>query len=226
MLKMQTCKAVLIIGESGTGKSTSIESLNPAETFIIAVTAKPLPFRGAFKMYTRWCKENPTGNYYVTDDWQKIITVFNSVNSNMPHIKTVVIDDFQYVMCNEYMKRTGEKGWEKFNDMAHHSWSVFNELNKAREDLDCFIMSHSEVIGDTAKVKCIGKMLETKIGVEGLFTTILHSVRNDSGYGFITQYHKNYMAKSPRGMLESFIENDLQLVKTKMNEYFNEDIAA
>lgn len=218
---------VLIMGESGTGKSSSIEKLDSKETFIIAVTGKPLPFRGAAKRYTRFGKENPEGNYKVTDDWKNILTVIEYVDTKMPHIKTLVIDDFQYVMCNEFMRKADEKGWDKFTDIGKHAWLILEALTKCRPDLDCFILSHTETTGEgKAKFKTIGKMLDEKITVEGLFTVVLHSLVTDKGYGFLTQYHKNYVAKSPRGMFENFIDNDLLLIKNKIYCYFNEDVAA
>src|SRR5665213_393234 len=101
--------ASLIIGESGTGKSTSIRNLNPSETFIINVLNKPLPFKGYKSFYTKISADAKTGNYYSSDDYQRIEQLIKKVNAERPEIKTLIIDDFQYLMANEFMRRALER---------------------------------------------------------------------------------------------------------------------
>lgn len=104
--------SVLIIAESGSGKSTSIENLNPKETFIINVANKPLPFKGWKSMYILWSKDNPTGNLYAKYDADSIVACMKYISEKRPEIKTIVVDDFQYMMGFEYMEKALEKGWK------------------------------------------------------------------------------------------------------------------
>lgn len=213
---------VLIMGESGTGKSTSIKTLNPAETFVINILDKPLPFKGYKNNYVRCSKENPMGNYFSGDNAEKIKDYIIGVSNRMPHIKTIIIDDFQYLMANEFMRRAKEKSFEKFTEIAQNAWSCILQAQSAREDLDVFILTHNEYSSDGVyKCKTIGKMLDEKIVLEGMFTVVLHSVVYDRKYRFITQHDGAHIAKSPSGMFENItIDNDLSYVKEKMKEYF------
>lgn len=101
---------ILVVGESGTGKSTSIETLDPKETFIINIKGKPLPFKGFNKNYTIATKDNPDGNMVKTDKAAAILKTLSHISENMPHIKTVIIDDFQYMAAEEFMAKALEKG--------------------------------------------------------------------------------------------------------------------
>jgi hypothetical protein len=111
-------QSVLIIAESGSGKSTSIETLNPKETFIINVANKPLPFKGWKSKYVTWSKENPTGNLYSKPEADSIVACMRYVSEKRPEIKVIVIDDFQYMSGFEYMEKALEKGYDKFTKMA------------------------------------------------------------------------------------------------------------
>lgn len=216
--------AVLIIGEPGTGKSTSIRNLKTEETFIINVIGKPLPFRHAKKLYTQVTQEG--GNYIEVDEYSKIIKVIQGINSKRPDIKNLIIDDFQYVLSFEFMRRATEKSYEKFTEIAQHAWMMIKEVCICRQDLACFFLSHSDT-DSNGKVgfKSIGKMLQEKISVEGLFTIVLHSLIVDSKYKFLTQNDGIHIAKSPMGMFEErLIDNDLNDVLNKIHTYYNEDI--
>lgn len=214
--------SVLIIGQSGTGKSTSIRTLDPKSTFVISVIDKALPFKGGRTQYTHikgWNdKEN---NLMITDDWQKIVKCIAVVNAR-PDIKTLVIDDAQYILANEFMRRSGERGFDKYSEMGKHYWDIVNALMGCRDDLISFVLSHSEIDAHgRSKVKTIGKLLDEKITIEGMFTTVLHTQAGDDGYYFLTQTDGTCVAKSPIGMFdETRIENDLQLVNSKIREYF------
>jgi len=216
---------VLVIGQSGSGKSTSIRSLDPKTTFVINVLDKPLPFRAYKKNYIPITKENKDGNYYSTNDWSQVIKCINMVSSEMRNITTLIIDDWQYILAYEFMRRVSEKGFDKFAELANHGWSTIDTCMRSRENLTCFIMSHSDV-DSTGRSKCktIGKMLDEKITIEGLFTTVLHSRVVDGNYLFQTQYDGEFLAKSPMGMFDEFlIPNDLYAVKGAVEGYFNDD---
>jgi len=218
----------LIIGESGTGKSTSLQMLDPKETFIINVLDKPLPFRGYKKNYVKisgW--DDTTGNYYASDDYLKIMRCIKMINECRPDIKNLIIDDWQYTMCNEFMRRATETGFVKFTEIGQHAWSIIKSLTDCREDLFCFVLSHSDT-DQNGKYKCksIGKMLDEKITIEGMFTIVLHTQVMDGSYRFLTQNDGSHIAKSPQGMFEDkYIGNDLAFVKSKMNAYYFEDVA-
>ncbi len=212
---------ILVIGESGTGKSTSIETLDPKETFIIQVVQKPLPFRGFKKNYPIFSKENPKGNRIVAKDYTWIIKALQSIEMNK-EIKTVVVDDFQYVLSKEYMKRAMERGFDKFTEMAQHYYDIIEMAQEMREDLNIIFLSHNESKEDgTSKVKTIGKLLDDKITVEGLFTIVLNTKIEDGSYYFETQNNGFNTSKSPKGMFGEFkIPNDMKYVVDKVNEYY------
>ncbi len=221
-------KVTLVIGQSGTGKSTSIRNLDEKETFIINVLDKPLPFKGFNKKYVRASKDNLNGNYSSGDDYLSIIKFIRYVDKSMPQIKNVIVDDFQYVMANEFMRRASEKGFDKFTEIAQHAWKIIEAATLSRDDLFFFFLSHSEEdLSGRMKCKTIGKMLDDKITLEGMFTTVLHSMVYDGKYKFLTQNSSNCIAKSPMGMFDEIsIENDLLFVKSKMKEYYGEEALA
>lgn len=217
----------IIIGESGTGKSTSIRNLKPEETFIINVLNKPLPFRGYKNMYTRVSSDGVTGNYYASDVYENIDLVVKKINAKRPEIKTLIIDDFQYLMAGEFMARALERGYDKFSEIGKHAYDLLKLLPTLRDDLDIFVLTHSEANEHgKMKVKTIGKMLDDKITIEGMYAMVLQTELTDGNYHFITQGDSRHIAKSPMGMFETRnIPNDLDFVKQKMNAYYNEDIA-
>lgn len=219
---------LLIMGESGSGKSTSLRNLNPEETFIINVLDKPLPFKGFKKNYKRVSSDGKIGNYFATDNFTAIMKTINFVNTSRPDIKNLIIDDWQYTMSNEFMERAQETGFKKFTEIGQHAWDIIRSMIRCRDDLECFVLSHTENDGN-GKIKCktIGKMLDEKITIEGMFTIVLHTAIHDGRYMFLTQNDGTHIAKSPMDMFsEKYIDNDLAFVKEKINEYFNEDIAA
>ncbi len=210
----------LIMGESGTGKSTSIRTLDPMETYVINVLDKPLPFRAFRKNYIKHTKE-AQGNYTATDNGDLILRVLSGIDKTMPHIKTIIIDDFQYIMANEFMRRSLELGYKKFSEIGKTAHAILTEGAKLRDDLDVFILSHTEIDED-GKLKCktIGKMLDQNVTLEGMFTII-----KDESYKFLTQHDGKRIAKSPMDMFEDkLIDNDLLAIKAKMAEYYSDTL--
>jgi hypothetical protein len=218
---------VLIMGESGTGKSTSIRNLIAEETFIINVIDKPLPFRGFKKNYIQSSGVGMKGNYCALDTSDNILKVIKNVNEGREDIKSIIIDDFQYIMCNEFMRRSSERGYEKFTEIGRNAWLILNQISKCRENLDIFVLSHTEHADGRLKCKTIGKMLDDKITIEGMFTIVFHSLIIDGQYKFLTANDGTHIAKSPLGMFEDkFIDNDLADIKIQMAKYFEEDVNA
>lgn len=217
---------IAVVGQTGTGKSTSIESLNPKETAVINIVGKPLPFKGWKANYNAINK-----NFMVTHSSKDIVDGLQKISTSRPEIKVIVIDDFQYLMSTEFMNRSAEAGWQKFTDIGRHAWDVINSAKSLREDLKVFIMSHDEVTPDLyppkRKIKTIGKMLDEKVTLEGLFTIVLFTdVSKDQNstqlqYRFITQNDGTTTAKSPKGMFKDLlIPNDLAYVLKAIEEYY------
>jgi len=220
---------IAIVGASGSGKSSSIRTLNPEETFIINVASKPLPFKGWRSKYTIWNKDNPNGNYINSSDVATIAKVLGYINSKRDEIKNIVIEDSQYLMGFEAMDRAKEKGYEKFTDIAQKFYSVLKTAIQMRDDLNIIITCHSENIGSVDypqyKIKTIGKMVDNVITVEGLFTYVLFTSiqsNDESGTEYLFQTHSDgtTTAKTPMGCFdEDYIPNDLQYVIDKIKEY-------
>lgn len=222
---------VLIIGESGSGKSTSIETLDPKQTFIINVKNKPLPFKGWKSMYTPFSKETPNGNYIGTDNPQIIMSVMQHVSDKLQHIKVLIIEDYQYMSANEYMNRAKESGFQKFTDIGKNIYSTADLHNKLREDLTVVYINHPDETTDSMgdkkiRAKTAGKLIDNVVTLEGLFTVVLFTKvekgKEGMEYSFITQSDGITTAKSPKGMFDKLkIPNDLNFVIKKINEYYN-----
>jgi hypothetical protein len=220
---------IAIVGQTGSGKSTSIETLNPKETVIVGVVNKPLPFRGWKKNYTTGIQQG--GNFLVSHDSGQIVTVLKYISENRPEIKQIVIDDFQYLMSTEFMNRAAETGWQKFTDIAKHVWDVINAAKSLREDLKVFVLSHDEIITENfapkRKMKTIGKLLDDKVTLEGLFTIVFftdvrkNKEKSELEYTFITQNDGTTTGKSPKGMFKQLhIPNDLSFVIKTIDGYY------
>lgn len=216
----------VIIGESGTGKSTSMRNLDSASTFVINVIDKPLPFRGYKAKYKTMSADGLTGNYYATDDYAKIIKAANFVSNNRKDINTLIIDDFQFILTNEFMRRCMERGFDKFSEIGNHAWQIMNALKLLRDDIDVFILTHSEM-DETGKmnIKTIGKLFKEKYGMETAVSMLLQTEVTDGDYHFVTQGDARHICKSPMGMFDDRnIPNDLAYVKQAMSSYYNGDI--
>jgi len=223
---------ILVIAESGSGKSTSIENLDPKETFIINVANKPLPFKGWKKKYVLWSKDNPTGNLYTGSSAQQIEAALAYINTKRPEIKTIVVDDFQYMSSFEFFDRSDEKGYEKFTQIGANLARIARMPKDLREDLTVIFLTHAEESTDLEgkrkfKAKTIGRMVDEKLSLEGLFSIVLFGkVKKDKEgnirYIFETQNNGENTCKSPKGMFPDFeIPNDLAYVKQAIQDYEN-----
>jgi len=223
--------SVLIIADSGTGKSTSMRNLDPKETFIINIANKPLPFKGWKSKYTPISKDNPKGNMTTASSAAGIIKAIQHVNDKMPHVANLIIDDWQYMSSFEYFDRANEKGYDKFTQIAANLAQVAKMPKDLRDDLYVFFLTHSEESTDVnghrkVKAKTIGKMIDNTLTLEGLFSIVLFGrvkkTEDALEYGFDTVNNGENTCKSPMGMFEdSFIDNDLQLVKDCIIKYEN-----
>jgi hypothetical protein len=222
---------VVILGSSGNGKSSSIKSLDPKETFIINVLNKNLPFKGSKKNYN---KDNK--NITSTSNWDKISKLLTLISDKYENVKNIVIDDAIYIMRTEFFDRSGERGYDKYNELADHFRKIISKCNSLREDITVFLMLHTEAIetsGDikTYKASTVGKLLDKMYDpLENTTITLFCQPQFDDAtgkptYGFYT--HKirvdgiEIPAKTPDGMFEEdFIPNDLQIVLDNIKTYY------
>jgi len=198
---------VLILGESGTGKSASLRNFKRGEVAVINVAGKPLPFKSDLGMIS-------------TDSYPKIVQALKGMQT-----PSAVIDDAQYLMANEFMRRSGEMGYQKFTDIGKNFWSLIAETVSRDMPSDRIVYFLSHIERDQAgneKIKTIGRMLDEKITVEGLFTIVLKTHVEDGKYTFMTHNSGFDTVKSPIGMFESQqIDNDLALVDKTIRAYYN-----
>ena len=198
---------VLVIGDSGTGKSASLRNFKPDEVLVINCAGKPLPFKNHFQQIT------PTFEK-LTKDVQKALATTEK--------KVVVVDDAQYIMSFQYMRRIKENGWDKWNDIQGDFFNIIQDAKNLPNDVVVYFLSHLQ--RDDAgheKVKTMGKMLDEKITIEGLFTIVLKTAVTDGNYYFLTQNSGLDTVKSPIGMFDTYaIDNDLKYVDTKIRNYY------
>lgn len=198
---------VMILGESGTGKSASLRNFKPEDMALINVMGKPLPFRA---------RGFETMN---TDDYGEIQRFLAKTEK-----PSIVIDDAQYLMANEFMRRAREKGYEKFTEIGQNFWNLINFCRKMDDNKIIYFLQHTETSADgsTVKAKTIGKMLDEKVSLEGMFAIVLRTSVEDGVYTFRTQNSGQDTVKSPVGMFDDIqIPNDLKLVDTKIREYYD-----
>jgi hypothetical protein len=223
-------ETILILGESGCGKSTSFRNLDPKETFIISTTSKPLPWRGWKKQYTKFNpKDNPDGNWYQTPKSAQITKIIKYVNAKRPEIRNIIIDDIQYAMSFEYMDRRSETGFQKFSDIGGDFTDMLRVADELRDDIKLIFSAHSENVGDAMNphwtLKTVGKLVAEKITPEGLFTYVFHAIPQPGdgdrmSYKFLTNTDGEHVAKTSMGMFEDlYIDNDLNEIIKIINEY-------
>lgn len=221
---------ILIIGQSGTGKSTSLTNLDSKSTAIINPAKKALPFKGFKSKYTEFNKDtNPTGNLFNVDAASSILNVLDFINNKRPEIKNVIIDDANYIMAFEYIKRAKETGFQKFTDIGVNYSNIITKGCSMRNDINFIVMMHPEVDTDALgnkiiKAKSVGKLVDQYLNIEGMFSIVLYTkvIKQEKGldFVFVTQNDGSNTGKSPRGMFETIeIANDLNFVLNKIEEY-------
>lgn len=195
---------VMIYGQSGTGKSTSLRNFKPEDVCIVNVSGKPLPFRNKHKTFN-------------TDDYMAIDTAIKKAPA-----KSIVIDDATYLMTNEYMRTAKVTGYQKFTDMALNYFTLIKSAAALPDDRIVYFLGHSETdVNGNEKFKTIGKMLDEKVTLEGLFTIVLKTVVQDGKYQFATKNSGQDTVKSPMGLFDdALIENDLAAVDAAIRDYY------
>lgn len=201
-------QVVYILGRSGTGKSYSMRNFPADKLAVLNVQGKILPFRGAAQIEAT-----------VTDQSDKIVKGLELYAKNY---KSIVIDDYQYIMSNEFMRRSTERGYDKFTEIARHAWDIVESVRSLPADVIVYVMCHLDRDDDgNEKIKTIGKLLDEKICLEGMSTIVLKTNVSDGVYTFLTQNNGKDTVKSPEGMFPSYaIDNDLYYVDQKIRNYY------
>lgn len=195
---------VLILGESGSGKTYSIKNLDPEKVGIFLVEKSRLPFRKAFRV-----ARNAT--------YSAILKTLAA-----PKLKTYIVDDSQYLMVNEFFDRATETGYQKFTDLALNFRNLIHFVTKKTpDDVIVYFLHHTELdTNGRVKAKTVGRMLDEKLTVEGLFDIVLRTEITQDGHFFRTQSNGNDTVKSPEEMFPERIPNDLALVDRTIREYY------
>ena len=208
---------MLILGDSGSGKSASLRNLTADDCFLIQPIRKPLPFRNDWK---QWDQQSKTGSIINTDDVNKICTIINYAASLGR--KAVIIDDSQYIMANEFMRRCSEKSYEKYVEIGAKMWHVINTATECAGDTRVYFLSHTETDSTgKVKIKTIGKMLDEKVTLEGMFTIVIGATVLDGKHIFTTKNNGMNTLKAPMGMFENdSMDNDANSVDEIIQEYY------
>lgn len=207
--------ATLILGPSGTGKSTSLRNLDPAHTLLVQCINKPLPFRSSdWKPCT---KDNPGGSVIRTSSTDTIMRAMKGSKKDV-----VVIDDYQATMVNEMMARSAEKGYDKFTDIAKSAWQLFELAGQLAEHRRVYILAHTQSDDHgQIRMKTVGRMVDEKIVPEGYFTIVLRTEIINGQYLFSTQSNGQDCCKSPIGMFDdAHVPNDLAAIDAAIFSYY------
>jgi hypothetical protein len=211
--------AVLILGQSGTGKSASLRNMDPSQTLLIQVIPKPLPFRN--KEWKPVSKDG--GNILVRNRSDQICEAMTKTSRPI-----IVLDDFQYLLATEFMARAHETGYTKFTEMARHYYDVLTAASQLDSSKRVYLISHTDTT-DTGQVKAktIGKLLDEKITVEGLVTIVLRTHVINGRYVFGTRNSGSDTTKTPIGLFDDeHIDNDLASVDAAITAYYEISQAA
>ena len=219
-----------IIGDTGTGKSSSIRTLDPKKTVVISVIKnKLLPFEGSSKIYN-----NENKNLFHTNNYGSLRNLLENIDKNAPHIEVVIIDDMRHLMTTEFFNRVLETGYTKFTQMAKNFQSLLELIQELRNDLIVYGMLHDEdVYNDkilvTKKIKLPGQLIEKEYAPLEIMSIALwckpEMTKDKVNYRFITNRTIvdgiEIPAKTPMGLFpELFMPNDLQIVTDRIKEYF------
>jgi len=211
--------SVMVLGQSGTGKSASLRNMDPAQTLLIQVIPKPLPFRS--KDWRTISKDG--GNIIVSQDFAMIIGAMQKTTRPV-----IVVDDFQYLLATEFMTRAHETGYTKFTEMARHYYDVLTAAGNLAAHKRVYFLSHTDTSeAGQVKAKTIGKLLDEKITVEGLVTIVLRTHVINGQYVFSTRNSGSDTTKTPIDMFDTeHIPNDLMEVDKAITTYYDLSQAA
>lgn len=198
---------VLLIGKSGSGKSASLRNFKKDEIAIANVLGKPLPFKSDL--------EAPK-----VDDYNVILRAIQNTNK-----KVIVIDDANYLITNEFMGKSSVKGFDKYNEMGNNFFNLINGIKNIEGGKTVYLIMHEDTDDEgNVKPKTIGKLLDDKVNIQGMFTICIRSMFDNGNYIFRLKTNGQDCVKTPIGLFEEEqMENDLKLVDTKIREYYELD---
>jgi len=212
-------KSILIMGESGSGKTTSMRNLDPAETFYIDCDKKGLSWKNWKEQYNEKNK-----NYMATSDVQTIMSLLSKISNEQPQIKVVVLDTLNAIMIDDEFSRMKEKGYDKWQELAYSIYGIIQMSNVLRQDLTVILLMHSQTERDEntgekfTRAKTSGRKLD-KIVVESKLTTVLLAKCVDGKYIFETK-NNNSTVKAPLGAFNTDrIENDIVKVLDALKDF-------
>lgn len=217
---------VLILGDSGAGKSYSLRNFTPDEVILLQCIPKMLPFRA-----TGWKlngKELPDGsvqrgNIIRFDAWDAVLDSINRMVLSKNR-RVLVIDDFQVVMQHENMMRAYQTGYQKFTEMADHVWQIIMAATRLPDDFRVYFLAHTEESDGKIRMKTTGKMLNEKLTPEGYFSIVLRAIKKDGKHVFLIKGDDNDTAKAPPDLFPGLTEmdNDLKDVDVAITEFMTE----
>lgn len=224
-------RPIVLAGFSGTGKSSSLKYLDPASTFIVSCTPKQLTFPGFRKNYKRVAKDadgNYVGNWYHSTKFDQINNILTVVDKKMLGIKTLILDDFNYLLTYDTFEKATEKGYDKFTTLAKNYFDLIHRAETLRDDLTVVFISHLENVGtdmDPAyRLFTSGKMLSSKGSIDGLFNYIIYAVKLIDGeevkYQFQVHSKGDDTCKTPEGCFkDDYINPNMQDVLDAIDYY-------
>lgn len=212
-------RMICIMGESGSGKTTSMRNLDPETTYYIDCDKKGLAWKGWRTQYNTSKK-----NFYSTRDIPKIASLIVGIGEKCPNIKTIVIDTLNTCMVDKEIKGMKENGYGKWVDLTQYVWEVCEIATTLREDLTVIVVMHSETIRDETgyeftRIKTNGRKLE-KVILESLFGVVLLAKRKDDGEYIFETVARKSTAKAPLGAFDTEeIPNDINLVLKALEDF-------
>ena len=198
---------VLLVGPSGSGKSTSLRNFTSDEVAVVNVLGKPLPFKSDIKAPK-------------LDNYEQIIKAIAGTKK-----KTIVIDDAGYLLTNEFMNKSSIKGYDKYNEMANNFFNLINGIKNLEGGKTVYLIMHEDIdeFGNV-KPKTIGKLLDDKVNIQGMFTICIRSAFDNGNYIFRLKTNGQDCVKTPFGMFENeTMENDLKEFDKIVREYYDLD---
>jgi hypothetical protein len=198
---------VLLIGKSGSGKSASMRNFKKEEIAIANVLGKPLPFKSNL--------DAPK-----VDNYDILLKAIQNTDK-----KVIVVDDANYLITNEFMNKSSVKGFDKYNEMGNNFFNLINGIKNIEGGKTVYLIMHEDTDDDgNVKPKTIGKLLDDKVNIQGMFTICLRSMYDNGNYIFRLKTNGQDCVKTPIGLFdEEQMENDLKLVDTKIREYYELD---
>lgn len=195
---------ILLIGKSGSGKSTSLRNFKKDEVAVINILGKPLPFRSDIKAVK-------------LDDYDNILNQIKMTKKDV-----IVIDDANYLITNEFMEKSSIRGYDKYNEIANHFFELINGIKNIEGGKTVYLIMHEDTDEEgNVKPKTIGKLLDDKVNIQGMFTICIRAMYENGKYVFRLKTNGQDCVKTPFGMFETDeMENDLKAFDNVVREYY------